>query len=149
LLSVAETHAKGLSRARSSASGRVARRPGGLRDHTCLTHSPESGRASPCPSEMELGPARIALANKETAAMARAPLYDASIDGPARAKAPKGGRPILVTSIVEVFALNAIAFFIAACHLDGFAESPREEEWFSWAPEAARPWLLTLAFAVT
>jgi hypothetical protein len=74
-------------------------------------------------------------------------LFDDDLDTPARAIAPKGDGPVAVTSVVEALFLNLVAWFIFSCYLPGIAGSPREAEWFGWAPAGMRHWLLHLDFA--
>jgi hypothetical protein len=75
-------------------------------------------------------------------------LFDGEIDPVVGAEKPAGSRPIMVTSIAESLLVNAIAFFIWGCYEPSFHKSPRQEEWFGWAPEAARFWLLNLPGAL-
>jgi len=75
------------------------------------------------------------------------PLFDVSIDTPVRARNPKGDGPILVISYAEMVLISFFAYFILACYIEGFAGSPREEEWCYWAPKAARHWMLKVGFA--
>jgi hypothetical protein len=75
-------------------------------------------------------------------------LLDGQIDPVVGAKKPPGSRPIMVISIAETLLVNATAFFIWGCYEWSFHTSPRKEEWFGWAPEAARFWLLNLSAAL-
>lgn len=83
--------------------------------------------------------------------MAHQPLFDRAIDPPARAKTPPctSSRPLLVTSISEAIALATLAWFIRGCYDLALHASPRQDEWFGWAPQPARFWLLNLLSAPT
>ena len=79
------------------------------------------------------------------------PLFDASIDARSQAKTSKGVRPFRVTSVAEAYLLSTIVWFCLSCYAAEFwhyPRSPLEMEWFHWAPEAARHWMVQLALAV-
>jgi hypothetical protein len=76
-------------------------------------------------------------------------LFDGEIDPVGGAKKPPWARPIMVISIVETLLIDATAFFIWGCYEGSFHTSPRKEEWFGWAPEGARFWLLNLSAALS
>src|SRR5262249_23676763 len=80
-------------------------------------------------------------------AVAHQPLFDRAIDSPAQTKKPPTIRPLLVTSISEAIILATFAGFIHGCYDWALHTSPRKEEWFGWAPQPARFWLLNLLLA--
>jgi hypothetical protein len=64
-------------------------------------------------------------------------------------KTADGVRPILVISVAETVLLNAMGWFIFGCYDWPLHTSPRQQEWFGWAPWPARFWLLDLTAAIT
>ena len=83
--------------------------------------------------------------------MSSEPLFDASIDACSHAKTSKGVRPFLMTSVAEAALLNVIVWFCLFCYAEEFwryPRSPLEMEWFHWASEATRHWMVKLACAV-
>lgn len=71
------------------------------------------------------------------------------VDSPGEADHWQGNQPWIVISIAEIVVLNSIALFIYGCCDWNLITSPRLGEFFGWAQEPLRFWLLNLCCAAS